>query len=637
MTVRDRDALLEELGWLRDARAAPVPIGPGAESVGVSLWAADPLGGRWDRATWDGATWSSPDWRAVGCDVEEATYRSGASEEAGILSLAAAGELDLSTIDPARELDPLNTSSPYYGAVRPGSPIRIVGYSPTERIACTALIDEVTYDVASQRGRIRAIDGIAYLAQAQLAAGVSLPNTLRARVRAIVAAVGLSTIVPVEAEAPTDPDVDPAVAPYAATGAQPAWQAISDAAVDALVLVYLDPTGMLRFRSWSAFADAPAIAGIGCPPFDADPGDEWLEGLSTISTTASGDAVRNSVRAYSAGTTWQPAAIDSVSQGRYGPRPFDVERVVPAFATWSAAILQDRSDAGLEVAIGELRPYTAAELDALLTSALAGPCTVRVRDDAHGDVIDLDLGWIGSLVAVTAAGWRWQLTTMLSRVDWEGITPDPPDPIPPDPGRTWHAETRTYACTKDTLLALTSGGAKYGAGASTTLPVGTWSGWTYRGLVAFAAIPWGPSSGAGQLRAITGARLGFRTSTQVRVGFGSSPKTQLRRITASWSEGSASSPSSGNATVWPGPATTGSGAVTVSLPTGQNVDAERTCTAIVKAWAPTTLGGSAAPQYGIALYEASSSGANTGEIWPRENGTSAARPYLEVDVEVYDS
>ena len=45
--------------------------------------------------------------------------------------------------------------------------------------------------------------GIAYLAQADLPKGLTLPNTLRTRVRAIVSAVGLSTIVPVAPEVRT--------------------------------------------------------------------------------------------------------------------------------------------------------------------------------------------------------------------------------------------------------------------------------------------------------------------------------------------------------------------------------------------------------------------------------------------------
>jgi hypothetical protein len=618
-----------ELEELEEPELAPfvVPIGPGAESVRIELWAGDPAAGSWDRATWDGGKWAAVTWQSVGCDVGEAVYRWGASQEAGILSLAEAGELDLNTIDPGRHLDPLNTAGPFYGYVKPGSPLRILGLAPSSIVAWTGYVDEASYDLASGRGRIRAVDTIAYLGQAQLPDGAVLPNTLRARVRAIVAAAGLGSRVTVEPEAPSDPDIDPPVAPHDLKS-KPAWQAITDAATDALVLVWADPTGVLRFRSWGALIDAP-FAGVGCPPDDADAGDVWLEGLSTLDTTASADAIRNRVRAWSAASVWQPPAVDGISIDRYGPRPFDLERVVPDYATWAGRILADRADAGLEVAIGELRPYTSAELEALLAAQLAGPCIVRVRDDAHGELIDLDLGMIGAQVGVTPGGWRFALVSMLSRVEWDAITPTPPvePPIPPpDP---WHTETRTYVASSDALIALTSGGAKYGAGASTSLPIGTWQGWTYRGLLKFPSIPWS------KVRAIRSATLKLTTSSQVRVGFGSSPKTQLRRITGSWSAGASSSPSSGNAVVWPGPATTTSGAVTSALPTGQGAGKSIRCDAIVRAWAPSAIGGTGATQQGIALYEASGSGSNTSEVWPVEQG-GASRPTLELVLEVFD-
>jgi hypothetical protein len=453
--------------------------------------------------------------------------------------------------------------------------------------------------------------------------GTILPNTLRARVRAIVAAVGGG--VPVEPEL-ADPDVDPPVSPFDGKSA-PAWQLIANAAEDSLVYVWIDPTGLLRFRSWGSFPDAP-IAGIGCAPGDADPADEWLVGVSTIETTASADAVRNKVRAYSSGTLWTPASIDGISIGTYGPRPYDVERVVPDFATWAGRILADRSDAGLELTIGEVRPYTPAELAALLGTALVGPSVIRIRDDEHGELVDLDVGVIGATVGVTPGGWRWRLTSMISRLDWDAITPEPPEPEvpPPDP---WHVETRTYIATSDALIALTSGGAKYGAGAASTLPVGSWSGWQYRSLVKFPSIPWS------KVRAVRTATLKVQTTTQVRVGFGSSPKCQVRRITGSWSAGGASSPSGSNAVVWPGPTTTSTGAVTSSLPTGQNAAKSITVTALARAWAPASIGGSGAAQQGLALYEASSSGSNTGEVWPVEQG-GAARPTLELVVEVFD-
>jgi hypothetical protein len=178
-------------------------IGPGAGSVAVELYAAAPSSGRWDRTTWDGGTWATLAWQRIDCEVVEAHYRYGVTEDAGILSVPDSGPCDLETFDPDRTLDPSNPDSPYFTFVGPGTPIRLRKVGATSATAWTGFIDEASYDVASGRGRIRCVDGIAYLAQADLPAGLALPNTLRARVRAVVAAVGLTAIVPVQPEAAT--------------------------------------------------------------------------------------------------------------------------------------------------------------------------------------------------------------------------------------------------------------------------------------------------------------------------------------------------------------------------------------------------------------------------------------------------
>jgi hypothetical protein len=601
-----------------------IAIGPGVESVSIELFAAAPDAGRWDQATWDGAEWSTPAWQPVGCSIGEAAAVWGATDEAGVLSIAAAGELDLSTIDPERVLDPLNTSSPYYGAVKPGTPIRLVGTGTGAPVpVCTAVIDEASFDVAAERGRIRAIDGLAYLAQAQVPDAAVLPNTLRARVRQVVILTGLDDLVSVPADPPDSP-VDPAVAPFGGKAAA-AWAVISDAALDALTFVWMDGAGVLRFTPWGSFPDA-SIA-LGCPPAE-EGGVRWIEGISTIEATAQAQAIRNSVRAWSATDTYAPAVVDSVSIGRYGPRPLDVPRVVPDRVNWAQHILDDRAGAGLRVRPVEVRPYLPLDLDGLLAARMSGPAHMRLRDDSHGELIDLDVAVIGGKVGMTPAGWRFDFVTMIPRAEWDAVTPEPPIP-PIPPAGTWHTETRTYLGATDALLALTSGGANYGAGASSSLPVGAWSGWTYRSCLSFAAIPWT------KIRALTSATLHLRTSTQDRVGFGSSPTIELRRITGTWSAGSASSPSSGNSVVYPGPSTTTSGSVRVNVTRTQLADVSIRVDAIVRAWSPTAVGGSGQAQRGIMALPGSGSTADTTEFLPVEAG-GAARPSLTLVLEVFD-
>jgi len=597
-----------------------VAIGPGVESVGVELYTSATVDSRWGRAVWDSSLWDSPTWQSVDCEVLEADYRFGASADAGVLSVPEAGALDLRTYDPERLLDPLATASPFFGAIRPGTPVRLVGLVPATIPAWTGYLDEGSYELGSATGRLRCIDGIAYLSQAQTPDGTVLPNTLRARVRAVVAAVGLTDVVPVEAES-TDPDAlaDPPVAAFDGKAAS-AWTIMQNAALDALTFVWLGPSGKIRFTPWGSLLDASYA--IGC---DDGLGGVWLEGLSELTPTASGDAIRNAVRSYTSGTTFGAAAKDDASINRYGERRLDVTRIVPDAATWAARILADRADAGLEIVLGEIRPYDLIELTALLDGAQSGPQALRVRDDAHGELVELTVASIGGAVGITPNGWRWRLVTAIPRAEWDNEAPEPPEP-PPNP---FHTETRTYTATSDALLALTSGGAKYGAGAATSTPVGLWSGWTYRGLIQFPTIPF---TG---LRALKSATIVLRTTTQVRVGFGSSPTIELRRITGAWSAGSASSPSGSNSVVYPGPSVA-STVVRSNVTASESAVVRIPVTTLAKPWFPSSLGGSSAAQRGIALYPGSGSTADTTEFWPVENGTASVRPQLEIVVEVFD-
>ena len=263
---------------------------------------------------------------------------------------------------------------------------------------------------------------------------------------------------------------DPPVAPFDGKAVS-AWTAIQNAALDALTLVWLDPEGTLRFTSWGSLPDA--TVSLGCPPV-GEPAARWIGGLSTVVYGMSAAAIRNRVRAWSAPDVWTPYQDDVASLAKYGARPLDVERAVPDFAAWSARVLADRADAGLAVTLGEVRPYDLVELAALLDIGLTGPQVVRIADADHPPPIDDSVGIVGTAGRVTSAGWSFRFVTAIPRVEWSQAEPPPVEPPipPPDP---WHTETRTYVATSDALLALTSGGSKYGAGAATSLPVGVWT------------------------------------------------------------------------------------------------------------------------------------------------------------------
>lgn len=179
--------------------------------------------------------------------------------------------------------------------------------------------------------------------------------------------------------------------------------------------------------------------------------------------------------------------------------------------------------------------------------------------------------------------------------------------------------TRNLSCTKDARLLEPD----LGAGACDHLPVGTTGGLTYRSLVQFA-MDW---SGVTQ---ITKAELKIRTSDFYHVG-PDNITVETYRITASWSEGSASHPAtSGNAVTYPGPATGTSGG-TVSSGTSSNSWKTIDVTAIVNRWAPSSVlqsngsPGPGDPNYGIRLMSANEASDTATEFWSRETGSD---PYI---------
>ena len=558
-----------------------------------------------------------------------ADYQSGASSEAGVLSVPDAGAIDLRTYDPDRLLDPLATESPFFGSIRPGTPIRLVGKVPGVLPAWTGYLDEGRYELATATGRLRAVDGIAYLAQAEVPDGTVLPNTLRARVRAVIVAVGLASVIPVQPEAPAtvelvpnggfepdsagwtainggnafaesapgdqpdgsahrmnvyqptaggaypgavgtafpiqegvtytvsaqtravgtprnravrfsvlspdgltyiaahdialppaetdglwraksaafvadpgaglgrielyileggpipandhyalfdqvsvrgpNPDLyaDPPVAAFDGKSAS-AWSIIQTAALDALTYIWLDGSGTLRFTAWGSLPDASYS--VGC---DDGLGGVWLDGLASLESTAQADPIRNSIRSWASASTYGAALKDAASINRYGERRLDVARIVPNAAVWAQRILDDRADAGLEVTLGELRPYTALELGVLLGRARRSGRAARARRRSRRARRPRRSG-----ARASGRDHRERLAVPSGDDDPAGRVGVRPSRRPSRRRSRRPAPTTArrvqYVASSDALLALTSGGAKYGAGASTSLPVGVW-------------------------------------------------------------------------------------------------------------------------------------------------------------------
>jgi hypothetical protein len=190
--------------------------------------------------------------------------------------------------------------------------------------------------------------------------------------------------------------------------------------------------------------------------------------------------------------------------------------------------------------------------------------------------------------------------------------------------------TRTFAATKSSLFA--DGPSNLGGGADDHMPIGSWSGYTFRSAVQFAT-DW-----SGMVR-ITKAVLHLTTTTQVHLGFSSAPDVVVRRATASWSaNGGQSSADSGGGggwstspTTYPGPSASDTGKVTKRCPTSQSTGFDVDITAIVRAWAPASVeGGGGSSNYGVRL-DASSASSDQSEFYSYR--ASSNKPTIVVTYE----
>jgi hypothetical protein len=191
--------------------------------------------------------------------------------------------------------------------------------------------------------------------------------------------------------------------------------------------------------------------------------------------------------------------------------------------------------------------------------------------------------------------------------------------------------SRTFPSTKSSLYAVT-GSTELGGGQDPHLPVGgSWSGYTFRGAVQFS-LDWS------SVKRITSAVLHIKVSTQVHVGFSSAPDIYVRRCTSSWTPNSASSGVDGGSgwstsgSVYPGPSYTTTGQASKRIPTSEATWVDIDITAIVRAWAPTSVeGGGAASNYGVILIGVASG--DITEFSSYETSSSSNRPSVVVQYE----
>lgn len=598
-----------------------LPPLPAVLKSAIEIYGPPPGAIRWttENAVWGGANWVAIGWQNVTPQSMNARVSWGADTVMGVLSIPAAGDWSVVTYDPERILDPSNNESPFASALHPGNPVRlrfVATDGSLSRVVRQGKIDTISFNIGTFQGRMGATDGVAGLVAARIPKGTTgAPTTLRAMARWAIAKAGLSTVVepdPIDIETGL-PLADPPIG-AGLTDEASVWLWLLTGALDCLYAVWMDNNATLRFRS---FGD-PRDLGLTLGGADGIAFDD-------LDTESALQGVYSRIIAFQTTAPTTPVSKqDAESYATFGDNFYQRDRPVPNATVWADSVLSDRSQADLTYRVGTLRPQTELQLANLIDAGMVDIAHILV--DSVDPQIAIDARILGlSFEANTTSGWSAKVIAYVPGKEWENAEvppPEPPDPTPP-PLQT---VTRDYACTKDTRASLTSGGAKYGEGTGPTLPVGAWAGWRNRAFLDFTAIPWG------DVHEVVSAQIRVTTSDQDKVGFGSAPKVTVKRITSSWSEGSLSSPGSGNSTVYPGPSVTSTGQVTEAIAKGENNLEPVDCSAIVRAWAPIAAGGSAQTQRGIAIFSASEdSEAATTEFWSRQHGPA---PVLRVVVKI---
>jgi len=591
----------------------PLPPLKAIGNVRIEIYGPLPGSAKWDEAVWDASRWAIFDWIDITPQSIAARITWGADDATGVLTIPAAGSWNINTYDPKRLLDPANGTSPYITSLRPGKPIRVsyINSAGQRRIVRQGLIDEIDYDIGAKRGTLRGTDMVQLMVNAPLPANqTGVPTTLRARAAYYINKAGLANLVAVES-VPSG-EVDPTVGPVIATEAS-VWSHILTAALDVLSAAWLDRYGTLHFRSFGN----PRDNGLQVGGIDGIP-------ISTMRTNGSLQGVYTHIIAFNASAPTVPVeAVDAVKKSVYGDLLLKRDQPVPDAASWVASVLADRAGASLQYIPGTLYLQTETDLESILDLGMIDIAHLGV-DSAQPtvDVAARVLG--GSIIIDTGTGWTAELSTYIPATEWEDAEqPVPPEPIPPP--NTISGVVRTYACTKDARLAHSSS-LDAGNGLDTNLPIGWISPYRNRAVMGFDSIPFA------NVVSVDKAELLVTVGQNSCGAFGSSPKVQVSRITAAFSEGTYNVNcgfGTANAVKYPGPAITSSGAVTkaISRVTGTAVSID--ITAIARAW----FGGQ--PQQGLMIKSAGEdSSTYTTCFYARHHSTVGVRPSLKLTLTV---
>jgi len=493
----------------------------------------------------------------------------GADDNQGALSIPAAGSWSVVTYDPQRLLDPANPNSPVYAYLKPGGAVRVIfkDESDTENIVRVGFIDEITHDIATGAGTLRAMDGVSVMVKSKLPEGLghdaTSGQTLRARARWVLKKAGISYIA-VEPTVGTDPVVG---MPLDASVS--AWEQIITAAYDALHAVWLDREGMLRFKYFGNTALVPFRLG----------GDYSTSiPIESLETKISMEGVFNHIVGYD-DDILNDVPVEAKKQtsiDTYGDIALIRDRHNPDSLYWTTQLLKDRGAATVQFNIGTIRPQAAAQVLQLLNVGMADNVQFFVGPSG-GELTNSGKILGGRIEANTDTGWSFGLTVYKPAESWY-ITPSKVD-------------VKTYATNKGGEISSIGGvsGGQYNSAQQQIWVAPAASDTQRHILMDFPPIDF---TGIAEVRK---AYLRFyrpyhdhAPGEQQVLEYG---WLKVRTISAAWTEG----------VIWPGPVTSTTNEAVIAYPDATGEWFQADVTALVTKWAPLNADGGGQPQYGFKI------------------------------------
>jgi hypothetical protein len=464
--------------------------------------------------------------------------------------------------------------------IEPGAPLVISG----AEALFTGVVDDVTVQAVIESGkvvrttRVTGTDYMGWLARAHVKGWTRSSEDVSTRFTAIATKAkvqitgGFADYAPAATYPPNLPALD--------TGPDRVslYDVLRDQEKLANCILQVSPDNKWRIQYRIALGSTPLTrppvsfdTGDACP-YEADLDRQSVDKIINVWEFSDGDEEY---------TGQLPDGSNSIA--KYGPSGYDIPwtkaqaatryqnamrfAVAQPTASWNVGIrIRTRANPA-----AKLRPFDYVEWRGKLYQALVLAYTVSPGEWVCAVHLDATQSFI-------SGGSTGDETTPPDPVPPDQPPPTPP-PLPDPPAPTRKRATITVTASQDGYTALSTGGLNAGNGGGARMLVGRLAdGVLARGFVRFPTQTF-----LGRNRTVVSATLTLTTNRGSCMGWGSSPKIKVQRITGSWSEGDYDASSgcgfaTSNALKHPGPSVTGTDevvkahdpkdslAVTVSIP-----------------------------------------------------------------------